>query len=407
MLQALARRARASASRRGLRHAACETPQPVGWNYPTSIRFGPGRIAEIGVACSELGITRPLLVTDPGILNAGTIVADAVECLGGCPVYGTVRGNPTEADVDGGVSAFIANDCDGVVAFGGGSAMDAAKCVALMSGQTRPLFDFEDREDWCDRVDVAGMAPCVAVPTTAGTGSEVGRAAVVTDERDHTKKIIFHANMLPGRVILDPELTSKLPPDVTAWTGVDALSHCLEALASPVYHPMALGVALEGTRLVKDYLERAVADGSDLEARSQMMVASTLGATAFQKGLGGMHALTHAAGGLLNTQHGQTVAVVMPYVLEFNRPAVADTFAAVARYLDLRDQSLTGVVDWVLELRERVGIPHSLSALGVSDDDVPTLARMSVADPSAGTNPIPLVAEDVSDLLRTCIAGKM
>mmetsp|Transcript_13488 Transcript_13488/g.40154 ORF Transcript_13488/g.40154 Transcript_13488/m.40154 type:complete len:400 (-) Transcript_13488:7-1206(-) len=395
---------RASRTLRHLRHSASETPQPAGWHYPTSIRFGAGRVAELGAACAELGISKPLLVTDPGILNAGTMVADAAAALD-CPVYSDVRGNPTEANVTGGVEAFKAHGCDGVIAFGGGSAMDAAKCVALMVGQARPLMDFEDREDWHARVDEAGMAPCVAVPTTAGTGSEVGRAAVVTDEATKTKKIIFHANMLPGRVILDPALTTGLPADVTAWTGIDALAHSMEAFSSPSYHPQAAGIALEGMRLVKDYLPRAVADGNDLEARAQMLVASTMGAAAFQKGLGAMHSLTHAAGGLLDTQHGQTVAVVMPYVLEFNRPALADSFEALARYLDLPTQSVSGVVDWVLLLREQCGVPHTLGDLGVEEDHIAALAPLAVSDPSSGTNPIPLVEEDVAELYGDCVRG--
>ena len=275
----------------------------MNWNYPTAIRFGNGRVSELRAACEELGISKPLLVTDPGIVSVGTMVADAAASCG-ATVFSDVQGNPSEKNVTDGVNAFHASGCDGVVAFGGGSAMDAAKCVALMAGQTRPLFDFEDREDYSDRVDVAGMVPCVAVPTTSGTGSEVGRASVITDESDHTKKIIFHANMLPGRVILDPGLTLGLPKHITAWVGIDALSHSMEAFASPYYHPMAQGMALEGMRLVKDYLPRLMKDGGDVEARSQLMVASTMGATAFQKGLGAMHSLTHPAGGLLGTQHG-------------------------------------------------------------------------------------------------------
>ena len=398
------------ASRRMLssvaRSVACEGQARMNWNYPTAIRFGNGRVGELGDACAELGITKPLLVTDPGILGVGTMVADAAAACGAA-VYADVQGNPTEANVAGGVAAFRENDCDGVVAFGGGSAMDAAKCVALMAGQTRPLFDFEDREDWCDRVDVGGMVPCVAVPTTSGTGSEVGRAAVITDERDHTKKIIFHANMLPGRVILDPELTLGLPRHVTAWVGIDALSHSMEAFASPFYHPMAHGMALEGMRLVKDYLPRAVADGADLEARAQLMVASTMGATAFQKGLGAMHSLTHPAGGVLGTQHGQTISVVMPYVLQFNRAAVADSFVALGRYLDLEDASVTGVTDWVLALRAECGIPHTLKEIGVDEDHVPTLAPMAVADPSSGSNPTPVTERAATDLYLNAIRGTL
>lgn len=389
------------------RSVACEASANMNWNYPTAIRFGNGRISELKAACDELGISKPLIVTDPGIMSVGSMVSDAAASCGGCPVYGDVQGNPTEANVMGGVAAFKEQECDGVIAFGGGSAMDAAKCVALMAGQTRPLFDFEDREDWCDRVDEAGMVPCVAVPTTSGTGSEVGRASVITDERDHTKKIIFHAKMLPERVILDPGLTLSVPKHITAWVGIDALSHSMEAFSSPFYHPMAHGMALEGMRLVKDYLPRLMVDGSDVEARSQLMVASTLGATAFQKGLGAMHSLTHAAGGLLNTQHGQTISVVMPYVLQFNRPQISDSFEALGRYLDLDDASVTGVTDWVLALREECGIPHTLKDIGVEADHIPTLTPMAVNDPSSGSNPTPVTADAVQDLYAKAIDGTL
>jgi len=389
------------------RAVPCEAAANMNWNYPTAIRFGAGRISELSAACTELGIQKPLLVTDPGILSVGTMVSAAAASLSNCPVYSNVQGNPTEANVMGGVSMFKEHECDGVVAFGGGSAMDAAKCVALMAGQTRPLFDFEDKANNSDRVSVDGMVPCVAVPTTSGTGSEVGRASVITDESNHTKKIIFHANMLPERVILDPELTLDLPKHITAWVGIDALSHSMEAFASPFYHPMAHGMALEGMRLVKDYLPRLMEDGSDIEARSQLMVASTLGATAFQKGLGAMHSLTHPAGGLLNTQHGQTISVVMPYVLQFNRPAVEDSFVALARYLQLENQSVNGVTDWVLELRETCGIPHTLAEIGVKEEHVLTLAPMAVVDPSSGSNPVPVTEAAATSLYLNAIRGTL
>ena len=389
------------------RAVPCEAAANMNWNYPTAIRFGAGRISELSAACTELGIQRPLLVTDKGIMSVGTMVSDAAASLSDCPVYSDVQGNPTEANVLGGVAAFKEHGCDGVVAFGGGSAMDAAKCVALMAGQTRPLFDFEDREDFSTRVNESGMVPCVAVPTTSGTGSEVGRASVITDESDHTKKIIFHAKMLPERVILDPTLTLGLPPHITAWVGIDALSHSMEAFASPFYHPMAHGMALEGMRLVKDYLPRLMKDGSDIEARSQLMVASTLGATAFQKGLGAMHSLTHPAGGLLNTQHGQTISVVMPYVLQFNRPEIEDSFVALARYLDLENRSVTGVTDWVLELRETCGIPHTLAEIGVTEEHVSTRAPMAAVDPSSGSNPVPVTEEAATKLYLDAIRGAL
>jgi alcohol dehydrogenase class IV len=269
------------------------------------------------------------------------------------------------------------------------------------------LWDFEDREDWYTRVNVEGIAPVVAVPTTSGTGSEVGRASVITDERDHTKKIIFHPRMLPGLVIADPELTVGLPPGITAAVGMDALSHNLEAYCSPFYHPMAQGIALEGIRLVKECLPVAFADGGDISARSHMMVASTMGAAAFQKGLGGMHAMSHPCGAILNTHHGLTNAVVMPYVLVFNRPAIEERLTALARYLDLPDPSFRAVFDWVLGLREELEIPNDLSALGVTDDHLGQLAEMAVVDPSAGGNPVALTVENLTTLFGDALHGRM
>ena len=380
------------------------------WNYPTPIRFGAGRIAELPDACRELGMTRPLLVTDPGLAALPMLerIADLLDQAGlGKAVFSDVQGNPVEANVTAGVAAFRQGNHDGVVALGGGSALDAGKAIALMAGQSRPLFDFEDREDWYTRVDEQGMAPVVAVPTTSGTGSEVGRASVITDERDHTKKIIFHPRMLPARVILDPELTTGLPAPLTAAVGMDALSHNLEAFCSPLYHPLAQGIALEGMRLIQQWLPRAVADGTDIEARAHMQVASTMGATAFQKGLGAMHALSHPCGAVLNTHHGLTNAVVMPYVLAFNRPTIEDKLTDLARYLDLANPSFDAVQNWVLELRRTVAIPHTLAEIGVSAEYAHRLAPMAQADPSAGTNPVKLTAENCEKLYENAISGKL
>lgn len=380
------------------------------WNYPTPIRFGIGRITELPDACRELGMEQPLLVTDPGLAalpmlgRVGELLAEAGLVHA---VFSEVQGNPVEANVTAGVAAFRAGSHDGVIALGGGSALDAGKAIALMAGQTRPLFDFEDREDWFTRVDEDGMAPVVAVPTTSGTGSEVGRASVITDERDHTKKIIFHPGMLPERVVLDPELTAGLPAHLTAAVGMDALSHNLEAFCSPLYHPMAQGIAVEGMRLIREWLPRAVADGSDLEARAHMQVASTMGATAFQKGLGAMHALSHPCGAVLNTHHGLTNAVVMPYVLEFNRTAVEDRLTELARYIGLAAPSFDAVQRWVLELRESLGIPHTLAEIGVSEENAGPLSVMAEVDPSAGTNPIPLTAAICESLYQRAIGGML
>ena len=380
------------------------------WNYPTSIRFGAGRIAELPDACRSLGMTRPLLVTDPGLAALPMVARAAGLCDAAglpCAVFADVQPNPIEENVNRGVAAFRAGGHDGVIAFGGGSAIDAAKAIALMVGQRRPLWDFEDREDWFTRVDVAGMAPVVAVPTTAGTGSEVGRASVITDLADHTKKIIFHPRMLPAIVIEDPELTLGLPAHVTAATGMDALSHCLEAWCSPFYHPMAEGIAAEGMRLVRNWLPAAVRDGTNLEARSHMLIASSMGATAFQKGLGAMHSLSHPCGANLNTHHGLTNAVVMPYVLLWNRRAIEEKMVRLAAYLRLEGQSFDGFLDWVLELRAGIGIPHTLAEIGVSEEHAAAFAPQALADPSTGGNPLPMTEEGFRNLYLNCIRGTL
>ena len=380
------------------------------WNYPTPIRFGPGRIRELAQACREFGIERPLLITDPG-LAAMSMVADATQaCLDAglaCEVFADVRANPVEANVTEGVRAWRDGGHDGVIGYGGGSALDAAKAVALMSGQTSPLWDFEDREDWWTRADPNGIAPVVAVPTTSGTGSEVGRASVITDVRDHTKKIIFHPKMLPVAVIADPELTVGLPAPITAAVGMDALSHNLEAFCSPVFHPLAQGIALEGIRLVKEWLPAACEDGTDLAARACMQVASTMGATAFQKGLGAMHSMSHPCGAVYDTHHGLTNAVVMPYVLEFNRPSIEDRMAGLARYLGLDDAGFEGVARWILDLRDRIGIPHTLADIGVPPEAASRLAPMALVDPSSATNPIELTTPALRSLFENALQGRL
>ncbi|MBN9019850.1 MAG: iron-containing alcohol dehydrogenase [Rhizobiales bacterium] len=378
------------------------------WSYPTAIRFGAGRIADLAGAVKTAGITRPLFVTDPGIAGL-PVVATALAVLdkAGVPyaVFSKVDGNPTLANLDDGLAAYKAGGHDGVIAFGGGSAMDIGKTIAFMSGQTRSVFDFEDREDWWTRADAKGIAPIVAVPTTAGTGSEVGRATVVTDPSDHTKKIIFHPLMLPKVVISDPELTVGLPAKITAWTGMDALSHSLEAWSSPFFHPLSAGIALEGMRLVKDWLPVAVKDGGNLDARSYMLIASSMGAVAFQKGLGAMHAMSHPCSSLRGTHHGLTNAVVMPYVLKHNLFAIDEKLAALARYLDLPGQSAASVVDWVLALRAELGIPHTLKEIGVDEGVLPEAAKMAEHDPSNGGNPVPLTAQDYEVLFKNAING--
>lgn len=382
----------------------------VNWNYPTPIKFGPGRILELADHARGMGMTRPLLVTDPGLAGLSfvtDIVARNNEAGLPTALFSEVQGNPVGANVDAGVKAYKEHGADGVVALGGGSALDVGKAVALMVGQSRPIWDFEDREDWFTRVNVAGMAPCIAVPTTAGTGSEVGRCSVILDPDTHIKKIIFHPKMLPGLVIADPELSVGLPASLTAATGMDALSHLLEAYMSPFFHPMAEGIAVEGTRLVQQFLPRAVSDGKDIEARAMMLIASTMGATAFQKGLGAMHAMAHPIGATLNTHHGLTNAVVMPYVIAFNTPAVDEKLARMAAFLGLERSGAAGLLDWVLDLRAEIGIPHTLAEIGVGLKHVPALAAMAEEDPSAGTNPIKLTVENLTTLLTDCIEGRI
>jgi alcohol dehydrogenase class IV len=380
------------------------------WNYPTAIRFGAGRIRELPEVCRTLGMQRPLLVTDAGLAKLPLVTDTARLCTQeglGCVVYSSVQANPVADNVMYGVATYQAGGHDGIIAFGGGSALDVGKAVGLMVGQARPLFDFEDRDDWFLRVNVSGMAPVLAVPTTAGTGSEVGRASVITDPADHVKKIIFHPRMMPAAVIEDPELTFGLPPNITAATGMDALSHSLEAFCSPCYHPLAEGVAVEGMRLIKEWLPAAVANGRDVEARSHMLIASSMGATAFQKGLGAMHSLSHPCGANLNTHHGLTNAVVMPYVLVWNRQAIEDKMRRLAAWLGLASPGFDAVLQWVLELRRRIGIPNTLADLGVGIEHARQFAPAALADPSTGGNPLPMTERDFEQLYLNCIRGDL
>lgn len=380
------------------------------WNYPTSIRAGAGRIAELPRCCRSLGMERPLLITDPGLADL-PMVDDSLQRLRDdgleAGIFSAIKANPSGENVDAGVAAYHQGAHDGIIAFGGGSALDAAKAVALMAGQNRPLWDFEDVGDNWTRVDEQGMAPVVAVPTTAGTGSEVGRASVITDSRRQVKKIIFHPKMLPAEVILDPELTLGLPPDITAATGMDALSHNLEAFCSPFWHPMAEGIALEGMRRIHDHLPRAYRNGEDVEARMQMLVASSMGATAFQKGLGGMHALAHPLGALYDAHHGLLNAILMPYVLKANHRAIAQHLDRAARYIGLPRTGFDGFLDWVLELRSELGIPHTLTDIGIDDTRADTISQMAVADPSAGGNPIDFDAEGYRRIFKDAVHGSL
>ncbi|MQT11362.1 iron-containing alcohol dehydrogenase [Segnochrobactrum spirostomi] len=380
------------------------------WNYPTRVLSGPGRIAELADACRTAGITKPLIVTDGGLVGT-PILASAEDSLKKAGlaygIFSDVKGNPTESNVTAGLAVFTAGGHDGVIAFGGGSALDVGKSVAFMNGQTRPIFDYEDVGDWWTRANAATIAPIVAVPTTAGTGSEVGRAAVVTNEATHEKKIIFHPLMLPKVVIADPELTVGLPPKLTAGTGFDALTHCFEAYCAPGFHPMADGIALEGLRLVSIYLPRAVANGRDIEARSRMLAAASMGAAAFQKGLGAVHSISHPVGAFYDTHHGLTNGVVLPYVMLWNRPAIEDRMDAIARLLDLPGRGFDGVLAWILQLRQDLGIANSLADLGVDESRIAELAVQAERDPSTGGNPRPMVAKDFEPVILAAIRGDL
>jgi alcohol dehydrogenase class IV len=380
------------------------------WNYPTSIRFGAGRIKELSDSCKSVGMKNPLLITDPG-LAALPMVNNAIarNNANGLPtgLFSNVKPNPVSKNVDDGVKAYLAGGHDGVIAWGGGSGVDAAKAVALMVGQTGPIWDFEDvGENWT-RVNADGVAPIVAVPTTSGTGSEVGRASVIANEETHTKKVIFHPTMLPQVVICDPELVTGLPPALTAYTGMDALVHCFEAYCAPGYHPMAEGIALEGMRLVQQWLPAAVKDGSDIEARTHMMSAAAMGATAFQKGLGAVHSLSHPVGSIYDTHHGLTNAVFMPYVMSFNRPAIEGQMDLLARYLNLPGSGFSAVMDWVLELRQTFNIANTPVDLGVEENRLYELSEMAANDPTAGGNPIPVGTNEMKVMYQAAMAGRL
>jgi alcohol dehydrogenase class IV len=375
------------------------------WSYPTAIRFGAGRIAELPEACVIAGIGKPLLVTDRGLadLPVTQTTLDVLEAAGlGRALFSEVDPNPNENNLARGLEAYLSGGHDGVVALGGGSGLDLGKLIAFMSGQSRPVWDFEDVDDWWSRAEEEGIAPIVAVPTTAGTGSEVGRAGVLCNSRSREKKIIFHPKILPAQVICDPELTVGLPPAITAGTGLDAFAHCLEAYCAPNYHPLSQGIAVEGMRLVKEYLPVAYEQADNIEARGHMMSAALMGATAFQKGLGAIHALSHPIGAIYNTHHGTTNAVVMPRVLEFNRPAIEQDIERLAAYLGIAG-GFAGFLEFVVNLNGSLGIPGNLTELGVESPDLDDLVRAALADPSAAGNPVPMTRDNTLALLEACL----
>ena len=375
------------------------------WSYPTTIKFGNGRIAEIAEACQSAGISKPLLVTDRGLaeMEITRRTLDLMDAAGlGRSIFSDVDPNPNDGNADEGVRAYREGGYDGVIAFGGGSGLDLGKVVAFMAGQTRPLWDFEDVGDWWTRANADAIAPVVAVPTTAGTGSEVGRASVISNSSSAEKKIIFHPKMLPAVVICDPELTAGMPKFITAGTGLDAFAHCVEAYSSPHYHPMSQGIALEGMRLVKDNLPKAYANGNDLEARANMMSAASMGATAFQKGLGAIHALSHPVGAVHHTHHGTTNAVCMPSVLRFNEAAIRDRFSQVAAYLNI-DGGFDGFCEFVDQFNQSLAIPKTLTELGVENADIPTLVDAALRDPSVGGNPIEMTKANTTRLFESVL----
>ena len=377
----------------------------MNWNYPTTIWFGDQRINEIQKACESLNIHKPLIVTDPGILKTGIIEKINSSLNTKANIFSDVQSNPTGNNVELGVSYFNSNSHDGVIAVGGGSGMDVGKGIAFMAGQDRPLWDFEDIGDYWTRANSEAIKPIIAVPTTAGTGSETGRAGVYTNEETKEKKIIFHPKMLPSIVILDPELTVPLPKSLTAFTGMDALAHCLESYCSNFFHPFSQGIALEGMFIVKNNLIKAYHDGSNLDARGSMLAASSMGSIAFQKGLGAIHSLSHPVGAIYNTHHGLTNAVFMPYVLKRNKKVIEEKIISLSRYLNLEDQTFEGIMSWLLHLRKELLIPHPLKDLIQEDSKFEEMSKMAKDDPSTGGNPITLEINDFYNLYKDSYSG--
>ena len=385
--------------------------QNYNWNYPTTMWVGENRIKDLVSACNKLNINKPLLVTDNGLAKS-KIIEDAVTLLKkenlSVEVYSNVVGNPTGSNVEEGVEFYKNNKCDGVIAFGGGSGLDVGKAIAFMSGQTLSIWEFEDIGDNWSKANPDTIAPIIAVPTTAGTGSETGRASVILNEKIGEKKIIFHPKFLPSIVILDPVLTLDLPPKITAATGMDALAHCLEAYCAPGFHPMADGIALEGMKLINKWLLKAVKNGKDIEARMNMLTAASMGSTAFQKGLGAIHSLSHPVNALNNVHHGLSNAIFMPYVLSFNKKEIEERIIKLCEYLDLKDNSFDGFLNWVLDLRKELNIPHKLSeVIEEKDFDIERLSKMALADPSTGGNPKKLTVDDMRIMYQHSMQGKL
>ena len=385
--------------------------QKYNWNYPTTMWVGENRIIDIAEACKFLNILKPLMVTDKGLAET-EIVKKTLSVLKdnnlNVQLYSNVVGNPTGNNVIEGVESYKKNDCDGVIAFGGGSGLDVGKAIAFMSGQTLPIWDFEDVGDNWKKANSDSIPPIIAIPTTAGTGSETGRASVILNEQTGVKNIIFHPKFLPSIVILDPVLTVGLPPKLTAATGMDALAHNLEAYCAPGYHPMADGIALEGMRLINKWLLEAVNNGSNLEARMNMITAASMGSTAFQKGLGAIHSLSHPVNALNNVHHGLSNAIFMPYVLTFNKNVIEKKIIKICDYLELKDRSFDGFINWVLVLRKRLNIPHKLSeVIKEKDLQLDRLSKMALDDPSTGGNPKKLTEADMKIMYQYSMSGTL
>ena len=381
--------------------------QNINWNYPTNMWFGLNRIKEIQKACDNLNIKNPLIVTDPGIIQTDIINKINSSLNQKANIFSKVKSNPTSQNVEEGVEQFNQNNHDGVIAVGGGSGMDTGKGIAFMSKQERPLWDFEDIGDWWTRAISDAIFPIIAVPTTAGTGSETGRASVFTNELTKEKKIIFHPKMLPSVVILDPDLTIPLPSSLTAYTGMDALAHCLEAYSSNNFHPLSQGIALEGIKMVKDNLILAYKDGKNIKARANMLATSSMGSIAFQKGLGAIHSLSHPVGAIYNTHHGLTNAVFMPYVLQYNKKGIEEKIIDISRYINLKSATFNNFMDWILELRSNLNIPHTLSEIIDDDKNLEKMSLMAFNDPSTSTNPIPVNVEDFLKMYLNAFKGDL
>ena len=381
------------------------------WNYPTTVWFGQGRVKDLHIACKNLSITKPLFVTDQDLAKTDLvkkIISDSNLKSLSINVFSNIKGNPVGFNVDEGVKAFKKGNHDGVIAFGGGSGLDVGKAVAFMSAQTRSIWDFEDVGDNWTKANNDEIAPIIAVPTTAGTGSETGRASLITNEKNQTKKIIFHPKILPSIVILDPCLTVDLPPKITATTGMDALAHNLEAYCASGYHPMADGIALEGMNLIKKWLLIAVNEGKNLEARSAMLVAATMGSTAFQKGLGAIHSLSHPVNSVYNIHHGLSNAIFMPYVLTFNKKEIEKKIIKLSEYLGLEEKSFQCFLNWILDLRKELKIPHKLSDVAdVKPSEIDKLSLMALEDPSTSGNPKKLTLEDMKLMYKYSLEGKL